>query len=208
MRAVRIILYSTAVSVLLFGGIFILLSALFFIPLVGERSSPLVMSDGATLPVDPGSSISFGGGFNDPFYPGNKPHKGVDLNFGSNYRTEGKPVYAAFSGRVITSGIGDGCKKGAAGDNTVTIVTPAGFKIGYMHMDGSDILVSVGDTVTAGEKIGAIGGCGEATGPHLHFEVSPGTDKESWLVWIPSVRKFGENWLDPVAFMAHYGIKL
>ncbi|WP_433162541.1 M23 family metallopeptidase [Kribbella sp. CA-247076] len=53
----------------------------------------------------------------------------------------------------------------------------------YSHM--SEFAVSVGDTVAAGDKVGAIGVTGNTTGPHLHFEVLLGGDNqvnpEPWL---------------------------
>jgi murein DD-endopeptidase MepM/ murein hydrolase activator NlpD len=53
----------------------------------------------------------------------------------------------------------------------------------YSHMSAFD--VSVGDTVTPGEQVGAIGMTGNTTGPHLHFEVLLGgdnqVDPEPWL---------------------------
>ena len=45
-------------------------------------------------------------------------------------------------------------------DGTVTV---------YGHM--SQLLVSAGQRVTAGDHIGREGSTGHSTGPHLHFEV-------------------------------------
>jgi murein DD-endopeptidase MepM/ murein hydrolase activator NlpD len=39
----------------------------------------------------------------------------------------------------------------------------------YAHL--ASLLVSTGRTVGAGEPIGRVGASGNATGPHLHFEV-------------------------------------
>ena len=162
-----------------------------------------VASGDAHLPAAEGYSISSGGGFNDSSYDGTKPHKGIDL---SNYPggSSGKAVYAALPGVVIASGIGNGCN----GNNTVTILHDGGFETGYMHMNGSDITVRVGDHVSAGQQIGAIASCGDSTGAHLHFEVNIGTDGDEWINSIESVSKYGSTWVDPVAVMAHFGVSL
>ena len=39
----------------------------------------------------------------------------------------------------------------------------------YAHSDG--LVVSKGQTVKKGQKLGIIGATGNVTGPHLHFEV-------------------------------------
>jgi murein DD-endopeptidase MepM/ murein hydrolase activator NlpD len=53
----------------------------------------------------------------------------------------------------------------------------------YNHM--SKFSVSVGETVYAGDQVGAIGMTGNTTGPHLHFEVhpdgGPAIDPAPWL---------------------------
>jgi murein DD-endopeptidase MepM/ murein hydrolase activator NlpD len=53
----------------------------------------------------------------------------------------------------------------------------------YNHM--SKFSVSVGETVYAGDQVGAVGMTGNTTGPHMHFEVHPdggsAIDPDPWL---------------------------
>jgi|GEM_PF-1257143 len=159
----------------------------------------------AHLPLDPGYHVA--STFNDlrpTLKIGSKPHIGIDLVYSKD--TLGRPVYAAFSGTVVQSGIGGGCNK--TNNNPVMILAKDGTQAGYLHMNGAKILVKKGDVVTAGQQIGSIGGCGQVTGPHLHFEFIPGTDHDPWIGSLKSVQKFGTTWLDPVGFMAHYGVNL
>lgn len=43
----------------------------------------------------------------------------------------------------------------------------AGLVTGYFHLSGTDVVE--GDTVAAGQRIGAVGRSGRVTGPHLHW---------------------------------------
>ena len=86
---------------------------------------------------------------------------GVDLG-----APNGTPIYAAAAGTVIVSRIGGW--NGGYG-NYVVIKHDNGTQTLYSHMS-SDI-VSVGDSVSKGQRIGAVGKTGEATGFHLHYEV-------------------------------------
>lgn len=101
-----------------------------------------------------------------PIYKYKKMHTGVDL--GGEY---GNPIVAAADGTVIkvdtpVAGQNSG---GTNYGNYVVIDHGGGVSTLYAHC--KDVYVSVGDTVTAGQKIAACGSTGTSTGAHLHFEV-------------------------------------
>jgi murein DD-endopeptidase MepM/ murein hydrolase activator NlpD len=90
----------------------------------------------------------------------------------------GTPIMAAASGTVVSSGY-----EGAYG-NQVIIEHGDGYQTTYSHLSG--IGVSVGDTVSTGDRIGTRGSTGNSTGAHLHFEVTKDgkfVDPEGWLGW-------------------------
>jgi len=91
---------------------------------------------------------------------------GVDLGASS-----GTPVYAAAAGTVIVSR-GSGWNGGYG--NYVVIKHGNGTQTLYSHL--SAVTASVGDTVAKGQRIGAVGKTGSATGFHLHFEVRGATN--------------------------------
>jgi len=73
------------------------------------------------------------------------------------------PVYAAYRGTVSFAGTMSGYGR------IVIINHPQGYSTRYAHLAG--FRVSVGQSVTREERIGRMGQSGNATGPHLHFEV-------------------------------------
>jgi lysozyme family protein len=96
----------------------------------------------------------------DRFGPrGNRFHAGVDFpaSFGTGVR-------AAASGRVVHAGWDSG-----GYGLLVTIAHGQGVRTMFAHL--SRVRVLVGQWVRVGARIGDVGASGEATGPHLHFEV-------------------------------------
>ncbi len=79
----------------------------------------------------------------------------------------GTPIHAAADGTVIIAR-NNGAWNGGYG-NYVVITHDNGTETLYAHMIHS--IVSPGQSVFSGQVIGYEGATGEATGPHLHFEV-------------------------------------
>ena len=103
-------------------------------------------------------SISSGFGYRaDPFTRGAALHTGMDLR-----AEHGAPVRAAGPGKVVTAEYSGGY------GNMVEIEHAGGISTRYAHM--SAILVSEGQTVSAGTLVGRVGSTGRSTGPHLHYE--------------------------------------
>ena len=96
----------------------------------------------------------------DLFGPrGGRFHSGIDYA-----GRPGTPVSAAASGRVTYAGWSFG-----GWGYLVTIAHGAGTKTMYGHL--SRVGVRIGQRVARGQRLGRIGSSGNATGPHLHFEV-------------------------------------
>ena len=85
-------------------------------------------------------------------------HTGLDIA-----NSTGTPIKAAATGTVVYSGY-----KGSYG-NLIIVAHTNSIQTYYAHC--SRLYVSVGQTVTQGQVIGAVGSTGNSTGPHLHLEV-------------------------------------
>jgi hypothetical protein len=114
----------------------------------------------------------------DAFGPrGDRFHAGIDLPAAA-----GTPVAAAAPGRVTWAGT----RAGGWG-KLVTIAHANGVRTLYAHL--STIRVRVGEWLAGGTVVGLVGATGDATGPHLHFEVrldGAAIDPLRALVTIPS----------------------
>jgi len=98
-------------------------------------------------------------------------HTGLDLR-----GQVGKPVHAAGRGRVVLADDFYFSGNGIFLDHGLGVYT------GYFHL--SEILVSEGDMVEAGDLIGRTGATGRVTGPHLH-----------WSLWVDGTGQDAGNLL-------------
>ncbi|MFF7867635.1 LysM peptidoglycan-binding domain-containing M23 family metallopeptidase [Streptomyces qaidamensis] len=108
-------------------------------------------------------------------------HTGVDFVVPT-----GTSLKAVGAGTVVSAGWG-----GAYG-NQVVIKLNDGHYAQYAHL--SQLSVSAGQTVTAGQQVGLSGATGNVTGPHLHFEIRTTPD-------------YGSD-VDPVAFLRSHGVSV
>ena len=126
----------------------------------GELGDPFASVDGFCSPLGAGwqSRVTSEFGYRNCPYHGRELHSGLDMA-----APAGTPIRAALGGTVIKS-----TYHNSLGNYTV-IDHGGGLTTGYAHQ--SRRLVSVGDTVEAGEVIGLVGSTGNSTGAHLHLEV-------------------------------------
>ena len=85
-------------------------------------------------------------------------HTGLDIACNT-----GTDIKVVSNGTVTFSG-----KKGSYG-NLIIVDHGNGVETWYGHC--SKLYAKVGDTVTAGDVVAAVGSTGNSTGPHLHFEI-------------------------------------
>ncbi|WP_280243138.1 peptidoglycan DD-metalloendopeptidase family protein [Nocardia abscessus] len=115
-----------------------------------------------TLPMATGTFT-----VSDTFGSRGGAHRGVDLA-----AADGTPIFSVSDGRVVAAGPASGFGNWIVVDSVDT--NGRSYSAVYGHMWDSGVFVRPGDTVTAGQHIGAVGSAGESSGPHLHFEIVPG----------------------------------
>lgn len=89
-----------------------------------------------------------------------RPHEGVDMA-----APTGTPIHAAAEGTVKYAGWARGYGR------LVELKNFDGYSTRYAHMHKIRSSLHTGEHVSKGEIIGYVGETGEATGPHLHFEI-------------------------------------
>jgi murein DD-endopeptidase MepM/ murein hydrolase activator NlpD len=132
----------------------------------GSASGATNYSDATGNPYKGGSGSARSGFFVNPV-PGALLTQGIHGWNGADLGApRGTAIGAAAAGTVILARTGGW--NGGYG-NYVIIDNGHGIQTLYAHM--TSVRASAGDSVSAGDTIGTVGTTGEATGPHLHFEV-------------------------------------
>lgn len=105
-------------------------------------------------------------------------HAGIDFSAAT-----GTPILAVADGTVTDAVAVDNGGWGIS----VSVEHADGTVTNYLHL--SQVLVQVGQTVTAGQPVGALGNSGSSTGPHLDFRMT-----------------VGGEYVDPIPFMQARGV--
>jgi len=131
---------------------------------VTYEAVPKIVERGTKIPPTYIKPIA-GGRLSSGFGRRNRPTRGASTyHKGIDWATPtGTAVKASCGGTVARAGWGSGY------GYVVYINHPDGRQTRYGHL--SKVLVSVGQTVTQGQKIALSGNTGVSTGPHLHFEI-------------------------------------
>lgn len=127
-------------------------------------------------------------------------HAATDMQHWPNNCND--PIYAIQEGRVTFTGTFQ-----------VTIKHPDGYDISYLHMWPEDVIVSVGDDVTAGQQIGVTGNSGPSGGCHLDLRINVAGNTNAQLDTLVLSQAEGApgvyaNFVNPEAFYALYGMEL
>jgi murein DD-endopeptidase MepM/ murein hydrolase activator NlpD len=128
------------------------------------KAVPKIVERGTIVPPTYIKPIS-GGRLTSGFGKRNRPTRGASsFHKGVDWATPvGTAVVASSSGTVTRAGWGSGY------GYCVYIRHPDGRETRYGHL--SKVLVTVGQSVSQGQKIALSGNTGVSTGPHLHFEI-------------------------------------
>lgn len=128
------------------------------------------------LPVDGRVRQTSGFGYRrDPLRGGTRLHAGMDWA-----GPHGTPIMASADGVVVFAGWQSGYGR------LVKIRHAFGIETRFAHL--AKINVRVGQRVSRGEKIGAMGNSGRSTGTHLHYEVRVGGEPVNPMRFIKAAR--------------------
>ena len=127
-------------------------------------------------PVQGSNTISLSNPYGSRVKPGGQGetvHAGIDIP-----APEGEVILAAADGTV--SEVGFDPERGNY------LVLDHGDGLTTLYGQCRDFTVEEGDTVRAGEMIGAVGSTGMSTGPHLHFEVRQDDEPQNPVAYFDS----------------------
>jgi hypothetical protein len=123
-----------------------------------------------------------GGHVGDDYYADDWARSGADGQTGEQ-RTFGQTVYAGISGTAIVNS-----SHGDYGQDVVIYNSQSKFALRNAHL--SEILVSDGQFVNAGDSIGKVGSTGNSDASHLHIALYKNVDTEElngrpikWIHW-------------------------
>jgi murein DD-endopeptidase MepM/ murein hydrolase activator NlpD len=147
--------------------------------LPGVPTPAQTVADGAVFPVV--GAHNFGG-------PGNRfgaprdgyTHQGQDV-----LTAEGTPVVVPLAGTITTTSY----QAGGAGYYAVEH-TGVGFDFMFAHCEADSLALSAGQVVSAGQALCKAGQTGDATAPHLHFEI-----------WVGGWQAAGGQPIDPLPYL-------
>jgi murein DD-endopeptidase MepM/ murein hydrolase activator NlpD len=148
-------------------------------PSPGVATPAQTVGEGAVFPVQ-GGPHNFGGPENRFGAPrSGHIHQGQDI-----LAAEGLPDVAAMAGTIITTGYQ------AGGAGWYVVEHSANFDLFYAHCQAGSVTVSAGQAVAAGTTLCKLGATGDATGPHLHFEM-----------WVGGWHGAGGYPIDPLPYL-------
>ncbi len=145
----------------------------------GAPSPAQLLAAGAVFPVS--GPHSFGGPENRFGAPrGNHLHEGQDI-----LAAEGTPVLAPLAGTVITASYQEGGAGYYAAEHT-----DEGVDFMFAHCRAGSLSVTRGELLAPGQVLCRVGQTGDATAPHLHFEI-----------WVGSWQAPGSYPIDPLPYL-------
>jgi murein DD-endopeptidase MepM/ murein hydrolase activator NlpD len=148
-------------------------------PEAGVPTPAQSAADGAVFPV--AGAHSFGGPENRFGAPrAGHVHEGQDV-----LTAEGTPVVAPLAGTISTTSY----QAGGAGYYAVEH-TAVGLDFMFAHCKAGSLAVSTGQAVSAGQALCQAGQTGDATTPHLHFEM-----------WVGGWQAEGGHPIDPLPYL-------
>jgi len=135
--------------------------------LQGTKKVPTNSGGGSTTAISSGKFIvplKYAYRISGTFGPRNLAGAASNFHYGVDMAApKGTPIYASRAGTVVYSG-------SATGYGLVVYINHGdGLQTRYGHC--SKLLVKSGQAVSQGQLIALVGATGDATGPHLHFEI-------------------------------------